>query len=241
MSQERAMADKRLNLALIVDDHPLFCDALALNLRTLAGVARIESADRLETALARLDVAPLPDVILLDLHLPDVTGIDGLIRLKTAAGEVPVIVVSSLDEPRVIAAVFRVGASGFVPKHSARETFAAAVRRVHEGGIWLPEGYVPPPGDSDADEAFSRLALLTRQQARILHLLCEGRLNKQIAFDLSISEATVKAHVTAILRKLGVQSRTQAVLLAHEANFATLSPGSAGHDLPPPGLPPGEY
>ena len=212
------------NRVLIVDDHPLFCDALSLTLRARAGVAQVEVAGRLETALQRLGLTPAPDLILFDLHLPDVTGIDGLIRLRVAAADIPVLVVSSLADDRVIAAALAAGARGFLPKHAAREDFTAALAALAEGHDFLPEGFVAP--DAAPPEALERLAALTRQQARILQLLCEGRLNKQIAFDLSISEATVKAHVTAILRKLGVHSRTQAVLLARGARFEVLVPES---------------
>jgi DNA-binding NarL/FixJ family response regulator len=214
--------------ALIVDDHPLFCDALSMTLKAVAGIAGIETADRLETAIRRIDLTPVPDVILLDLNLPDVNGIDGLIRLRQAAAQVPVVVVSSLADNRVIAACMAAGAAGFVPKHSRREVFRAAFEALRAGQRFLPEGYeAPPEGKSRAtarDEAIGRLALLTRQQAKILQLICEGLLNKQIAYELSIAETTVKAHVTAIMRKLGVQSRTQAVLIARETNFASLMP-----------------
>ena len=210
------------NRVLIVDDHPLFCDALSLTLRARAGVAQVEVAGRLETALQRLELTPAPDLILFDLNLPDVTGIDGLIRLRAAAADIPVLVVSSLADDRVIVAALATGARGFLPKHAPREDFTAALAALAAGEDWLPEGFVAP--DTAPPEALDRLAALTRQQARILQLLCAGRLNKQIAFDLSISEATVKAHVTAILRKLGVQSRTQAVLLARGARFEVLMP-----------------
>ncbi len=214
--------------ALIVDDHPLFCDALSMTLKSVAGIAEIETADRLETAILRVERAPAPDVIVLDLNLPDVNGIDGLIRMRQAAAGVPVVVVSSLADNRVIGACMAAGAAGFVPKHSRREVFRAAFDALRMGQRFLPEGYVSPPeGKSQAtarDEAIGRLALLTRQQAKILQLICEGLLNKQIAYELSIAETTVKAHVTAIMRKLGVQSRTQAVLIARETNFASLMP-----------------
>lgn len=219
---------RAFNLALIVDDHPLFCDALAITLRAVAGIARIETADRLESALARLDLTPVPDVVVLDLDLPDVSGIDGLIRLRAALSGVPVVVVSSMADNRVIDAALTAGAAGFVPKHSRREAFRAAFDAVREGRIWLPEGFQPisdPKAPaSQREEAIARLSLLTRQQAKILQLICEGLLNKQIAYDLSIAETTVKAHVTAIMRKLGVQNRTQAVLMAREASFASLMP-----------------
>ena len=214
--------------ALIVDDHPLFCDALSMTLKSVAGITEIETADRLETAIRRVDLAPAPDVIVLDLNLPDVNGIDGLIRMRQAAAGVPVVVVSSLADNRVIGVCMAAGAAGFVPKHSRREVFRAAFDALRMGQRFLPEGYVSPPeGKSQAtarDEAIGRLALLTRQQAKILQLICEGLLNKQIAYELSIAETTVKAHVTAIMRKLGVQSRTQAVLIARETNFASLMP-----------------
>ena len=222
------IAPRPMATALIVDDHPLFCDALSMTLKAVAGLGAVETADRLEAALARLDRAPLPDLVVLDLNLPDVTGIDGLIRLRQAAGEVPVLVVSSMADPRVIGACLAAGAAGFVPKHARRDVFRAAVDDLRDGGRYLPEGYeAEAPGGarlSTRQEAISRLALLTRQQSRILQLICEGKLNKQIAWDLTIAETTVKAHVTAIMRKLGVQSRTQAVLMAKATDFTSLMP-----------------
>jgi DNA-binding NarL/FixJ family response regulator len=206
---------------LIVDDHPLFCDALALTLRGVAGVETVDFRHSLGAALDRLETAPPPDLILLDLDLPDVQGLDGLLRLRAARPELPVLVVSSMAEPRLIRATLAAGAAGFVPKHAGRDSFRAALLALGRGEVWLPEGLPPALAE---DEAVARLALLTRQQAKILELLCLGRLNKQIAWELSIAETTVKAHVTAIMRKLGVQSRTQAVLLAGEAHFAALVP-----------------
>lgn len=211
--------------ALVIDDHPLFCDALALTLRGLMGVERVEIQHALGAALARIEAGSVPDITLLDLDLPDVDGLDGLLRLRAAAPEMPVLVVTSMSDPRLIEAALAAGAAGYVPKHSSREAFRTAFQRLAAGERHLPEGYEPPTGDGDrAAEAMARLALLTRQQGRILELLCQGRLNKQIAWESSIAEATVKAHVTAILRKLGVQSRTQAVLIAQQARFASLMP-----------------
>lgn len=222
-SFDRAMAS-----ALIVDDHPLFCDALSMTLKAVAGIAKVETADRLEAAIARLDREPPPDIVLLDLNLPDVDGLDGLIRLKSVAGTAPVVVVSSLADNRVIGAALKAGAAGFVPKHSHRDVFRAAFEAIRQGNSFVPEGFTPSndPNSpaSQKEEAIARLSLLTRQQARILQLICEGMLNKQIAYDLSIAETTVKAHVTAIMRKLGVQSRTQAVLMARGASFESLMP-----------------
>jgi DNA-binding NarL/FixJ family response regulator len=223
------MRERMLTTALIVDDHPLFCDALAMTLKAVAGLVRIETADRLETALARLEPEVvqkqgLPDVVVLDLNLPDVNGLDGLIRLRQMLRDVPVLVVSSLADNRVISACLQAGAAGFVPKHARREVFRAAFDALRAGQVYLPEGYVASGPDSQQEVAIARLGLLTRQQTRILQLICEGKLNKQIAYELTIAETTVKAHVTAIMRKLGVQSRTQAVLIAGEASFSSLLP-----------------
>ncbi|MFN3643737.1 MAG: response regulator [Gemmobacter sp.] len=209
--------------ALIVDDHPLFCDALALTLRAVAGFATVDTAYRLDAALDRLDGGAAPDVVVLDLDLPDVDGMGGLMRVR-AATRAPVVVVSSLADDRVIAAAMAAGAAGFVPKHAGREAFRAAFEAVGQGRRYTPDGWQPPANTRAASEAVARLAQLTRQQARILELICQGMLNKQIAHDLAIAETTVKAHVTAIMRKLGVQSRTQAVLIAQEARFASLAP-----------------
>ncbi|MCL4675696.1 MAG: response regulator transcription factor [Pararhodobacter sp.] len=209
--------------ALIVDDHPLFCDALALTLRGICGVSRVDAAPSLGAALERINKDPLPQIVLLDLDLPDVEGLDGLIRLRATAPDSPILVVSSLVEPRLIGAVLSAGAAGFVPKHSGRDIFRRALEALARGETWLPEGYTPNHEDT-ATDAVMRLSQLTRQQAKILELLCQGRLNKQIAWELSIAETTVKAHVTAIMRKLGVQSRTQAVLIAQQARFASFVP-----------------
>ena len=216
---------RELNTALIVDDHPLFIDALAMTLKAVAGLRRIETADCLEAALARLEAAgDLPDVVVLDLNLPDVNGLEGLIRLRQSWRDLPVLVVSSMADNRMMSACLQAGAAGFVPKHAGREVFRAAFEVLRSGRVYLPEGYVALPVQSHQELAIARLGLLTRQQTRILQLICEGKLNKQIAFELTIAETTVKAHVTAIMRKLGVQSRTQAVLMAGEACFSSLLP-----------------
>lgn len=210
--------------ALIVDDHPLFCEALSLMLREM-GVAEIAAADRLAAAAEALEAGAAPDIILLDLSLPDVNGLDGLIRLKRLAGATPIVVISSMEEHRIVASVLRAGAAGFVPKQSPRDAFARAFAAIRAGAVFRPDGFVAVEGDGpegEAEAAIDRLALLTPQQARILDAVCEGKLNKQIAHDLDIAETTVKAHITAILRKLGVHSRTQAVLIAQNARYRNI-------------------
>ena len=211
--------------ALIVDDHPLFCDALSMTLGAVANIRDIQTAANLTDALSLIGTGFSPDLVVLDLNLPDVDGLDGLIRMRNTAS-VPVVVVSSMADNRVITSTIKAGASGFVPKHSKREIFAAAIKSIRQGHIFVPDGFVllddGQLGKPMQSDILARLATLTNQQARILQLICEGKLNKQIAYDLTIAETTVKAHVTAIMRKLGVQSRTQAVLLAKEASFSSV-------------------
>lgn len=211
---------RRFLTALIVDDHPLFCDALSMTLQGSIGIADIATAPDLGSATGIIRQSGAPDVIVLDLNLPDVNGLDGVIRLRNMVRS-PVVVVSSMADDRVVSSAIHAGASGFVPKHSQREVFQAAFEALQNGQQFIPPGYVllDHASETSTDDAISRLGSLTNQQARILQLICEGKLNKQIAYDLSIAETTVKAHVTAIMRKLGVQSRTQAVLIAKEASF----------------------
>jgi len=147
--------------------------------------------------------------------MPGVRGFSGLMFLRAQYPSVPVVVVSANDDPAVIRRCMDFGASGFIPKTLGVDTMRAAVARVLEGGVWTPPA-VDLSGKPDAATAdlIGRLASLTPQQVRVLMMLSEGLLNKQIAYGLGVSEATVKAHVSAILQKLGVESRTQAVIAA---------------------------
>lgn len=217
--------------ALVVDDHPLFCDALILTLRSIADFSDIQTAGTLDASLRKVADEEVFDLILLDLNLPDVNGLDGLVRLRRAAPKSTILIVSSMADNHLIAQSLKAGALGFVPKHSQRAIFRKAFETIREGQPFVPDGYIDPHGKEGArdtpEDAVTRLATLTNQQARILNLICEGKLNKQIAYDLSIAETTVKAHVTAIMRKLGVHSRTQAVLIAQEARFNRVLPSEA--------------
>lgn len=213
-----------LKSALIVDDHPLFCEALAMTLAGPVGIAEVEAVGSLEAAIVRLATGPLPDVVVLDLNLPDVNGLDGVVRLRQFVPETPIVVVSSLDELKVVRAALKAGVNAFVPKHSGREEIREAFAVIARGEVHASRMALEPAATSSSEEAVKRLTLLTRQQARILQLVCAGLMNKQIAYELSIAETTVKAHVTAIMRKLRVQTRMQAVLLAQEASFAVMAP-----------------
>jgi DNA-binding NarL/FixJ family response regulator len=215
----------KLRNVLVIDDHPLFCEALSMTLRNSQAADRISVANSLQDALLQLQDGLSPDIILLDLNLPDVDGLDGLVRLKMAAPDTPVVVVSSLSENAMITMVMREGAAGFIPKDSPKDKIMQAFAAIWHGGSYTPEDYVAPDESKKSQndhDAVARLVTLTPQQTCILRLICEGKLNKQIAFDLSIAETTVKAHMTAILRKLGVHSRTQAVLVAQQARFDTI-------------------
>ncbi len=209
---------------LVIDDHPLFCEALSMTLRGALNAPEVATAASLTEALARIGDGFAPHTVLLDLNLPDVKGVDGLIRLRAAAAGALVIVVSSLSDDRVVDSVLRAGAAGFIPKDTPRDSLVSAVRAVWAGETYAPEGYIEQDADSGSgrEDALSRLSDLTPQQMRILQLVCEGKLNKQIAYDLGIAETTVKAHISAILRKLKVQSRTQAVLIAQKTRFAAI-------------------
>lgn len=215
------------NWALVVDDHPLFSDALVLTLRSISDFEAVRTAESVTSALEILRAHGAPKIIVLDLNLPDVKGLDGLVRVRMAAEGVAVVVVSSATDNRIIHSVLEAGASGFVPKHSSRQVIRDALAAIEAGEEYRPEGYVEPGQNGDLTEAARRIASLTNQQARILDLICEGKLNKQIAFELSIAEATVKAHMTAIMRKLGVQSRTQAVLVTQQARLESDLPRDA--------------
>ncbi len=218
---------QKIQSALIVDDHPLFCDALSMTLKAMLNVGDIRTAASLAEAEEVLGEAAF-DVILLDLNLPDVSGLNGLTQLVKTARETPILVVSSMAEPRIIALALRAGAAGFVPKHSQPQVFGEALEAIADGRVYGAEqaGDLIDAQDEETD-ALQRLSALTLQQARILSLVCEGRLNKQIAYELSIAESTVKTHMTAILHKLGAQSRTQAVLIAQRADFSKLLRDSA--------------
>ncbi len=190
-----------------------------MTLQAACGITVIATAERLDQAVALIESGVEADVIVLDLQLPDIEGLEGLARLKAQSPDTPILIVSSVTDARVIAAAIRMGAVGYVPKHSARDTFRQAFDAIGRGESYFPEEplLLAQTAAHKADGIVAKLSRLTRQQGRILDLMCEGKLNKQIAYDLSIAETTVKAHVTAIMRKLGVQNRTQAVLLAREA------------------------
>ncbi|NQD79015.1 response regulator transcription factor [Pseudomonas seleniipraecipitans] len=203
---------------LIADDHPLFRSALqqALTMGLGAGVRLVEVASIAELE-ARLAEKTDWDLVLLDLNMPGAYGFSGLVLLRGQYPQIPVVMISAQEEAAVVVRSREFGASGFIPKSSSLEVIQQAVRQVLDGEVWWPpQSEEAISLSAEAKAASAGLASLTPQQFRVLTMVCEGLLNKQIAYELSVSEATVKAHVTAIFRKLGVRTRTQAALLLQQ-------------------------
>ena len=202
---------------LIADDHPLFRAALRLAASESLPDCRVKEVADLSGALAALATEPNTDLVLLDLHMPGSQGLSGLAALRGQHPGVAVLVVSAHDEPHIVRRALDHGAAGFIPKSASPAEIGEAIRSVLDCGNWLPPTLAAavaalPADPADTDLA-SRLARLTEQQSRVLALLAEGLLNKQIADRLAIQERTVKAHVTAIFEKLKVRNRTQAGML----------------------------
>jgi DNA-binding NarL/FixJ family response regulator len=199
----------------IADDHPLFRGALREAVHGLLSDATIGEAGTFEEVTELLERGSDVDLILLDLRMPGVRGFSGLMYLRAQYPGLPIVVVSANDDPAVIRRCMEFGASGFIPKTLGIEALRHAIGRVLQGEIWTPpEVDLAHQSDAETGAMIARLATLTPQQVRVLMMLSEGMLNKQIAYELGVSEATVKAHVSAILQKLGVESRTQAVIAA---------------------------
>ncbi|WP_457937372.1 response regulator [Mesorhizobium sp. 10J20-29] len=216
---------------LIIDDHPLFREALHSAVRMAYPDVDTIEAKSIGEALDVLSGAKSFDLALLDLTMPGVQGFEGLLELRTRYPRLPVVVVSGHDDPRIISEALSYGAAGFISKSVRKSDLAAAIRSVMEGAVHVPENYAGLPADDDsADRAemVRRLSTLTPQQLRVLHMLRQGLLNKQIAYELQVGETTVKAHVSEILRKLNVYSRTQAVIEVSKLDNAELFREQAG-------------
>jgi DNA-binding NarL/FixJ family response regulator len=213
----------------IADDLPLFRGALREAVSGVFGRADVAEAGSFDEVSNLLDKGGDVDLILLDLTMPGVRGFSGLMYLRAQYPSVPVVVVSANDDPAVIRRCMDFGASGFIPKTLGIEAMREAIVRVLKGGVWTPPDVDLEAGsDAQSAELMARLATLTPQQVRVLMMLSEGLLNKQIAYELSVSEATVKAHVSAILQKLGVESRTQAVIAAAKIEVGQWPQAAAG-------------
>jgi DNA-binding NarL/FixJ family response regulator len=198
---------------IVADDHPLFRDALRQAIEGLAHPHEVEMAGDYDRVEALIRDGSEVDLVLLDLNMPGNKGFSGLLRLRSEYPEVPVVVISATEDGATVRRVLELGASGFIPKSATMAEIRNAIGAVLSGSIWMPENAeADSQEDSEFAELAERLKTLTPQQSKVLGMLGEGLLNKQIAYELGVSEATVKAHVSAVLLKLGVDSRTQAVI-----------------------------
>jgi len=204
-----------LSQVLIIDDHPLFREALSAAVSLAYPTVRSREVCDVDNAIKVLESDRDFDMALLDLNIPGVHGFEGLLRLRTLHPRLPVLVVSGLENEQIVEESVTYGAAGFLPKSLGREVLATAVDTIMAGGVYMPEG-LASTGENEIRAAnaqiIERLLSLTPQQLRVLFMLREGLLNKQIAYELDVGATTVKKHVSEILRKLHVHSRTQAVI-----------------------------
>ena len=208
---------------IVADDHPLFRTAIKEALEADQGETNFLEANSFESLQALVDKNREVDLVLLDLHMPGVSGFAGLVYLCKRYPSVPVVIISANEDPVVIKRALEHGAAGFIPKSSSIDTITDAIAAVLMGEIWSPDTTASNlPGNNVSEvELAERMAQLTPQQFKVLMMMSQGLLNKQIAYQLNVSEATIKAHVSAIMSKLGVSNRTQAVLAANQLSVAS--------------------
>jgi DNA-binding NarL/FixJ family response regulator len=199
---------------IVADDHPLFREALSQAISTNLPGMGIEHAHDIASLQYCVEHCPSAILILMDLHMPGAHGFSGLIHLSAHHPEIPVVVVSAHESNNIIRRAMDHGASGFLPKSSSMEKISTAINQVLAGDLCFPAGFDSSSAGSSEEEMgiANILSTLTPQQYRVATMLAQGLLNKQIAYELNVTEATIKAHATEIFRKLGVHSRTQAVL-----------------------------
>jgi DNA-binding NarL/FixJ family response regulator len=206
---------------IVADDHPLFRNAIAQVLQTMGGEQEVVEAQDMASLQIKLSDHPDTDLVLLDLHMPGAHGFSALAYVQGHCGKMPVLVVSANEKTDIIQRAVEFGARGFLPKSSGVTTILEAIQTVLQGDIWLPAqtGARGLPLSQSEQQLMAGIASLTPQQYLVLTMLAEGLLNKQIAYELDVTEATIKAHMTAIFRKLGVRSRTQEVLAIGKMNL----------------------
>ena len=207
---------------LIADDHPLYRDALTRAVQGALPGAQVHGAASVPSLLALIEAHPQAELLLMDLHMPGARGFSALAHIRGQHPGLPIMVVSAHEEAAVVRRALAHGASGYLAKSAAVEDIGAAVRAVLEGELWVPIGVAAARTELKPDEAAvaARLAELTPQQFRVLGMIAEGLLNKQIADRLDVQERTVKAHLTAIFERLGVRNRTQAGVILRELELS---------------------
>jgi len=207
---------------IVADDHPLFREAIQQALAGLFGDVGFVEADSFESLEVAARENEDAELVLLDLDMPGAHGFSALAWLRAQYPALPVVIVSAMSDPTIMRRAVEFGASGFIPKSSPIAEIGQAVRAVQEGDVWLPESALATADENLSEDRrlAERIASLTPQQFRVLMMIADGLLNKQIAGELDVSEATVKAHVTAIFRKMHVRSRTQAAVAARRLEQA---------------------
>lgn len=204
---------------IVADDHPLFRQALLETLRSKLTHTQWLEAENVNELNTLLTANTDADLLLLDLNIPGAHGFNTLIHVRRHFPQIPVVVVSAYDDVDTISSAMEHGSSGFVPKSTPVETIFFAINEVFSGKIWTPPSFSAQTVQSGKSDIAERIASLTPQQYKILMMFAEGLLNKQIAYDLHVSEATIKAHATAIFKKLNVRNRTQAVITLNELDL----------------------
>ncbi|WP_249164054.1 response regulator transcription factor [Bradyrhizobium jicamae] len=208
---------------LIVEDHPLFRAALIGVIGAEFPEAEVLQATSIDGALDIVAARDGLDLILLDLSMPGTTGLLGAYRVRAAAPRSALVIVSAHDDSRIIGSAIALGISGYIPKSTPKSELARLLRNILEGGISLPTRFrdaaAARKGQADTRELIQRLGQLTSQQLRVLDMICRGLQNKHIAYELDISVTTVKVHVSEILRKLDVRSRTEAIIALSQLDF----------------------
>jgi DNA-binding NarL/FixJ family response regulator len=206
---------------LVADDHPLYRTALRNVLSEAFDDVEVVECEDIGSALQHMESAAI-DLVLLDLSMPDADGLDGLARLRTAGPATPIIVCSAQDDSQLVRECFKLGVSGYLPKSSGTGVTRHALQLVRGGGVYVPSEALAEQVASAADSEEAAASGdagpgdLTPRQRTVLSLLERGMSNKSIARELGIGEITVKAHVSAILRKLGVENRLQAIVAVRE-------------------------
>lgn len=220
---------------LVIDDHPLYCDALAATLVRIFDDCTIKTVNNLCEAVRCMDAGMVPDLVMLDLKLPDVTGFSGFFKVREKLPDVPVLVISAESSNDTIQMLMSSGAAGFIPKDASQSVFQDALEKIQEGMKFVPADFRPQASATaesvvTVQQVAQRIADLTPQQSRIMKLICAGKPNKQIAYELDLAEATVKAHITALLRRLRVSNRTQAAMLVNNAGLTGAGAGLSDTD-----------